>query len=129
VNATITGLDAATNAADIFRAATTATYYRLAEIFDALGPTIPPLAHVIVSGGVLQSPASLRILADCLGRDIRVSAELESSLRGAAIYALERFGRDVDPLPLGRNVRHRPSLTQKHCERRRRQTELERLLS
>jgi gluconokinase len=129
VPATITGFAAATDAADIFRAATTATYYRLAEIFDALAPALPRVDEVIVSGGVLKSPASLRILADCVGRDIRMSAELESSLRGAAIHTLDRLGYKVDPLPVGRIVRHRPALAKKHHERRERQAGLERLLS
>jgi gluconokinase len=129
VGGTITGMTAVTSAAEIFRAATTATYYRLAEIVDALDPAGTRVEEVIVSGGVLKAPASLRILADCLGRDIQICHELESSLRGAALHALTFLGHEIAPLRRGRVVAHRPAITAEHRLRRQRQIDLERLLS
>jgi gluconokinase len=120
---TFAGLTHVTSAADIYRAVTTATYYRLADILEAL----PPAEEIIVSGGVLKSKASLEILADCLGRDIHVCRELESSLRGAAIFALTKLGYKVPPIRAGKLVRHNPALAEKHRARRGKQRALERL--
>jgi sugar (pentulose or hexulose) kinase len=77
----------------------------------------------------LQSPASIRLLADALGRDLRVSAEPEASLRGAAVYVLEALECRVDPLRQGKIVRHDPVLAEKHHVRRACQIALEDLLS
>ena len=125
---TITGLTAATTATDILRAATTSTYYRLAQILDELNRSLGETSGIIVSGGVLHSPAALAILADCLGQDLRICGELESSLRGAAIHALEKIGCEAKPLLPGRLVRHQPALSARHRERRRQQEDLEKRL-
>lgn len=126
---TIIGLRPVTSATDILRATTTSVFYRLALIVDQLEVALGRADEIIVSGGILHSPASLVILADSLGRDIRVCREMESSLRGAAIYALEHLGHEVTPLRAGKLVRHRPALAAKHRERRARQDELERQLT
>ncbi|MEP6822725.1 MAG: gluconokinase, partial [Chthoniobacterales bacterium] len=122
----ITGLTPAIQARDLLRAGMTASFYRLAAILDQLEPATE--SEVIVSGGVLHAPASLAILADCLGRDIRISRELESSLRGAAVYALEQIGYQPTPLRPGRIVRCRPEFAALHRERRTKQEDLERRL-
>ena len=126
VRGTIAGLTPATTAADILRAATTSTFYRLADIYDQL--KVDSTAEVIVSGGILHSPASLKILADCLGRNFRVSRELESSLRGAAVHALEDLAYEVKTPRPGRTVHHRAKLAKAHRLRRAQQHELERRL-
>ncbi len=122
---TIAGFTAATSAEEILRATTTATYYRLAEILAALPG---PCHEVIVSGGVLHSRGSLEILADAIGHDLRISSEMESSLRGAAVLALEKLGHEPKALPPGDLVRHRPALAAAHALRRQEQTELEQRL-
>lgn len=122
----ITGLTPATRATDLLRAGTTAIFYRLAQILEAL--TSAPAPEVIISGGVLHSPASLAILADCLGQDIRVCTELESSLRGAAILALNKLGYATAPLRSGRLIRHEPVFAARHHIRRAQQIDLERRL-
>lgn len=129
LHGTISGLTPTTAAADILRAATTSTYYRLADIVDRIESAAGGVEQVIVSGGILKSPASLPILADCLGRDIHVCRELESSLRGAAIHALEQLGYAVSTLRAGRKIRHQPNLAGKHRARRERQSALETQLS
>ncbi|MFL6529880.1 MAG: gluconokinase [Chthoniobacterales bacterium] len=125
----IVGLRPVTSAADIIRATTTSVFYRLAAIVDEIEVALGRADEIIVSGGILHSPASLAILADSLGRDIRICVEMESSLRGAAIYALEHLGHEVTPLRRGKLVRHRPALAAKHRERHARQEQLERQLS
>ena len=61
---------------------------------------------IIVSGGIGQSPASLQILADSLGRDLEVCADQEASLRGAAVHALERLGHKIAAPKFQRRIRH-----------------------
>ncbi|HEY0369118.1 MAG TPA: FGGY family carbohydrate kinase [Chthoniobacterales bacterium] len=121
----ILGLRPTTSAADILRATTTSVFYRLAAIIERM----PRANEAIVSGGILHSPASLAILADALGRDIRICAEMESSLRGAATHGLQHLGFETAPLPRGKVIRHQPALAAKHRERRARQEELERALT
>jgi gluconokinase len=125
----IVGLSQATSSPQIFRATTCAVFYRLGTILDLIESATSRAEEVIVSGGILKSPASLRLLADAIGRDIRISPEPEASLRGAAVYALEQIGCEVTPLRKGKLVRYRPALFAKHRLRRERQAALEKVLS
>jgi gluconokinase len=125
----IVGLNQSTDAAAIFRATMSATFYRLADILESLEQTSSRADQIIVSGGILHSSPSLRLLADSLGRDIWVSAEKEASLRGAAVYVLEKLGYAATPLPTPKLVRHDRALAKKHSIRRERQAALEITLS
>jgi gluconokinase len=126
----IAGLAQTTTAADIFRAVTTSTYYRLADILAEIEKALGTAASdVVVSGGVLRSPASLKLLADCLGRDIHVSGQMESSLRGAAIHAIQQLGGTVAPLAAERLVRHNAVRAEQHRSGRERQRTAERMFS
>jgi gluconokinase len=125
----IVGLNQSTDAAAIFRAAMCATFYRLADILELLEQTSGRAKQIIVSGGILRSKPSVRLLADSLGRDICVSAEKEASLRGAAVYVLEKLGYATTPLPKPKVIRHNPILGAKHRTRRERQAALESALS
>jgi gluconokinase len=124
----IMGLNQTTSAAQILRATTCSVFYRLGTILDLVERAAGPAKEVTVSGGILHSPRSLRLLADAIGRDLRVSSEPEASLRGAAVYALERLGYKLATLRKGRLVRHHPALAIKHRARRERQAALESLL-
>lgn len=124
----IVGLSQASSAAEILRGATCAVYYRLGEILDLIERATGPAKAVIVSGGILRSTPSLRLLADALGRDLQISREAEASLRGAAVYVLEQIGCKPVPLRGARTVRHIPALAAKHRLRRERQIALERTL-
>ena len=125
----IIGLSQTSSAAQIFRAITCAVFYRLAEILDLVEGVAGRGKEIIVSGGILHSAASLRLLADALGRDISVSSQAEASLRGAAVYVLEKLGRRSAPLPKPKLVRHDRSLAKNHRLRRERQAALEQRLS
>lgn len=116
--AVIRGIHQSTSAGDIFAAATCATFYRLACITELLEVPFGRAQEIIVSGGILRSPASVRLLSDCLGRNIHVSAEMESSLRGAAVYALRQLGFEPQRLARGALVRCRPRLAKEHRLRR-----------
>ena len=126
---TIVGLNQSTDAAALFRAAMCATFYRLADILELLEQNAGRARQIVVSGGILRSKPSLRLLADSLGRDISVSAQKEASLRGAAVYVLEKLGHAPAPLPEPKVIRHNADLAAKHRMRRQRQALLETTLS
>jgi len=129
LDGTIVGLTQSTDAAQIFRATTCAVFYRLAEILHLMEKAGGRAKQIIVSGGILKSPASLELLADALGRDVGVSREAEASLRGAAVYVLEKLGYEAAALPKAKLVRHDPALARMHRLRRENQVALEKLLS
>jgi hypothetical protein len=58
-----------------------------------------------------------------------ISPESEASLRGAAVYVLEKLGHNAAPLRKARIVRHDRSLARKHCLRREQHVALEKMLS
>jgi gluconokinase len=125
----LVGLTQASNADRILRATTCAVFYRLGEILDLVEKATGPAREIIVSGGILHSAASLRLLADALGRDLCVSSQAEASLRGAAVYVLEKLGCKVVPLRKAKSVRYDRALAKKHRIRRKQQVILEKLLS
>jgi gluconokinase len=125
----IHGLIQTSSAADLLHAATAAVCHRLAEILNQLENAIGRAKRVVVSGGIQQSPASLQILADSLGRDLDVCADQEASLRGAAVHALEQLGAKIPRPKCGKRIRHRPAQAIQAREQRARQEEFENLLS
>ena len=128
----ISGLTQNTTALDLLQATTEAVYHRLALIADlSLGksPT-----KIIVSGGVLKSEGLLQRLADVLGREIHPSLEPEASLRGAAVYALEKMGHDIEscdaPESTARTVvRPRARFARAYVMQRARQQSLEQAMT
>jgi gluconokinase len=128
IRGAIIGLSQTSSAAQIFRATTCAVFYRLAEILDLVEGAAGNAKEIIVSGGILHSAASLRLLADALGRDISVSSQAEASLRGAAVHVLEKLSRNPAPLPKPKLVRHDRGLAKSHRLRRQQQAGLEQTL-
>jgi gluconokinase len=124
----IDGLSQTTTANQIARATATAVFYRISQILDRLEISLGKMRRIIVSGGILQSPASVKLLADAIGRNLEISSEPEASLRGAAVYALNRLGIKVKTARSGKIVRHKRALASLHHERRERQIRMERLV-
>jgi gluconokinase len=89
----ISGITQRTTALDILQAATEATYFRIARIADLLFAGKADKPALIVSGGIQHSPSSLRRIANILDQPVHPNDEPEASLRGAAIYALEKLGK------------------------------------
>lgn len=121
----IVGLTQSTTAADLLRATTGAVCHRLADILDALASVSGPVKKIVVSGGILRSPASLQILANSLGREIEICREQEASLRGAAVHALERGGHKISASKPGVRIRPDREAAALACAARARQQMLE----
>jgi gluconokinase len=118
----IVGLTQSTSALDVLLATQEAVFQRLAQIAEQL-----PARRFVISGGIQKSPAELQLLADVLGRPVIACSEPEASLRGAAVFVLEKLGVAV-PLPsAGRVISPRLRFSRHYMVARRRQVELEKL--
>ena len=126
----VQGISLHTSALDLLQAITEATYQRLALIAEMVLQTEkdknPP--RFIVSGGIQRSASALQRLADALGHPVYPNDDPEASIRGAAIFALEKLGLPVEPLPLPKAVKNRARWSKAYADARVRQTELERRL-
>ncbi len=124
---TVTGITQSTSAADLYQAITEATYHRLATIIERI-PGDTKHLRFIVGGGIQKSPVSFQRLADVTGRTLIACDEPETSLRGAAIFALESLG--LKPAAIGgRTVKPRPRHAAAYAAERQRLAKLESLLS
>src|SRR6185369_6277381 len=89
----IFGLSQKTKPIEIVRATLESIAYRFALIARALD-RVAPGATIFASGNALRSsPAWLQIIADVLGRPLMFGGTAESSIRGAALLALEAVGK------------------------------------
>jgi gluconokinase len=123
LHGTIVGLKNSSSALDILQATREAVFQRLAQIAELL-----PIRKFVISGGIQKSPADMQRLADVLGHSLVVCSEPEASLRGAAVFALEKLGVVVSPPPTGRVIRPRLQFTRQYIVARRQQRRLEELL-
>lgn len=95
----IGGMTAATGAVEIARAWLEASAREMADALDAVEAAFGPADEVVAGGGALNaSPAWTRIVADALGRPLRLAPHDEPTLRGAALLALERIGAIEDAM-------------------------------
>lgn len=125
---TLLGLNQSTTALDLLLACTEATYHRLAQIMELLPLPGPGAARFIVSGGIQRSPEAVRRMADVLGRPLLPSVEHEASLRGAAVFALEKSGCVPAAAAVEKAVRPRPEAARSYRLARQRQARLEQVL-
>lgn len=109
-NGAITGLSMATEPEDILHAAMEAVALRFALISHRIERSLPHSGErrvVATGGGLLNSPAWTRMMADALGRPVTASGVEEASSRGAALLAAERLGGEPieeTAAPLGETV-------------------------
>jgi gluconokinase len=88
--AAVVGMNLDTTGVEIIRAGLEAIAYRFTLITERLPVFVPEDAEIVATGGALRSsPVWAQIVSDVLGRPVRLSAEPESSSRGAALVALE----------------------------------------
>jgi gluconokinase len=123
LHGTIVGLKNSSSALDILQATREAVFQRLAQVAELL-----PIRKFVISGGIQKSPADMQRLADVLGHNLIVCSEPEASLRGAAVFALEKLGVTVPSPPAGRVIRPRLRFSRQYIVTRRRQRRLEDLL-
>jgi gluconokinase len=91
--AAFAGVRLAHSGLDFMQAGMEAVAYRLALLRRRLRHAVPEAADIVASGGAIRgSPAWAQLLADVLGEPIRVTADAETSSRGAALLALEAAG-------------------------------------
>jgi gluconokinase len=124
----IIGITHATTAIDLIQAITEASYQRLARIAELVLTEEKTAPKFIVSGGIQRSPQSIQRLSDVLGQPLYPNDEMEASIRGAAIYALEKLGFPIPELKLGKPIKPRTTFAKQFAERRERQRKLEALL-
>jgi len=124
----IIGITHSTSGLDLFQAITEATYQRIAQIADVLVSHIGETPKFLVSGGIQHSESALQRLADVLNQPLFPNPEPEASIRGAAVFAMERLKMPVAPLPETRVLLPRAEFAHRYAEARASQTKLERLL-
>lgn len=121
----ILGFQAGTTAMDILQATTEAVYYRIARIANLLGESH---LRFIVAGGIQHSASAMERLANILDSPVFAAREPEASLRGAAVFALEKIGAKVSSETTGKVFEPNPEVAEIYREERRRHEELERAL-
>ncbi|MGW1954795.1 FGGY family carbohydrate kinase [Streptomyces sp. NPDC001920] len=91
LRAELTGVCLESTKADLIRATCEGIGFAARHCLEAAGLT----GSLAVCGGGTRSPAWMRLLADVLGRPLRV-VEGEVGARGAVLAAASRFGLDLD---------------------------------
>ncbi|KOG32417.1 FGGY-family carbohydrate kinase [Streptomyces resistomycificus] len=91
LRAELTGVSLESTPADLIRATCEGIGYAARHCLEAAGLT----GSLAVCGGGTRSPAWMRLLADVLGRPLRV-VEGEVGARGAVLAAAERYGVALD---------------------------------
>jgi gluconokinase len=91
--ATLAGLGPDTDSAAVYRAILESIAHGFAAIDDQLSGMLGAPPTVTASGGALAlSPLLPQVLADALGRDLRIAPRYEASRHGAAVLALQASG-------------------------------------
>jgi len=125
----ILGLNLHTSALDLLQAITEATYHRIAQIAELVieGEKAPP--KFLVSGGIQHSREAMQRLANVLGHPIHANPEPEASIRGAAVFVLEKLKLPIADLKVARPIRAKPKIAALYAEERKRQAKLEAFLT
>ncbi len=124
----ILGISQSTTAIDLLQAITEATYHRIAQIAESLTSQTATQPKYFVSGGIQHSHSALQRLADILNQPLYPNPEPEASIRGAAVFAMEKLGLPIEPLPVLAPLRPRKAIAERYAADRARQATLEHLL-
>lgn len=122
------GLRQSTTALEMLQAITEATYHRIARIHELVVADEKTPPKLIVSGGIQKSASSMARLANVLGHNVYANDEAEASLRGAAVYALEKLGFPIPEVKLSNPVKPQLKYQRIYREEREKQRRLEELL-
>jgi gluconokinase len=126
---TVIGLRQHTSALDLLQATTEAVFYRLASIRNLILAQEPAEPRILVSGGIQHSPGAMQRLADCLGQPVYANPEPEASIRGAAVFVIEKLGWQPQPLALPAALRPRRKYAPLHAHQREKQERLEQVMA
>lgn len=121
----IHGITQHTTSIDLLQAITEATYHRIARIAELVLATEKTVPKFIVSGGIQRSPVAMQRLADVLGQTIYPNDEMEASIRGGAIFALEKLGYPSPEAEVGKPVKPRVKYAKLYAAEREKQRALE----
>jgi len=121
----IHGLRQHTSALDLLQAITEASYHRLARIAELVLAGEKTAPKLIVSGGIQRSATALQRLADVLGQAVHPNDEMEASIRGAAIFALEKLGVILPAPAIAKAVKPRLTYARLYAAEREKQRALE----
>lgn len=124
----VLGMTQHTTSLDLLQAITEGTYHRLAIIAELLMQDEPAAPKILVSGGIQKSRSSMQRLADVMNLPLYANPEPEASIRGAAVFALEKLGATVPDLKAGAAIRPRKKFAGLYVEERARHKALEKLL-
>jgi len=89
---TMYGLTADHGFGHMARALLEAIAYDLKSIINLMDRRIATLPHILLTGGLSRSPVIPQLLADVLGREIRIPEQNEGSIAGAAILGFKGLG-------------------------------------
>jgi gluconokinase len=128
IQGTIMGIKQSTTGLDLLQAVTESTYHRLALIAELLILKRGTIPRFFVSGGIQNSATALQRLADVLDHPVFPNPEPEASIRGAAIFVMEKLGIPVTPLPEASPLTPRPEVALAYSKARQKQKTLERQL-
>ena len=128
IRGAILGITQATSALDLLQAVTEATYHRLALIADTLIFKTGVTPKFLVSGGIQHSLSAMQRMADVLHYPVYANPEREASIRGAAIYAMEKLQLPITPLPKTEPILPREPLAKRYHLARQKQKALEEIL-
>lgn len=121
----IHGICQHTTAVDLLQAITEASYQRIARIGEMVFAAESKPPKLIVSGGIQRSEVALQRLADVLGRPVCPNDEMEASVRGAAIFAMEKLSMPLPATAVGRPVKPRARVARLYANAREQQRILE----
>lgn len=122
---TVVGLRQHTTALDLLQASTEAVFYRIASIGELVLAAEERAPKFLISGGIQNSPGAMQRMADALGQPIYANPEPEASIRGAAVFAIEKLGLQPSPVKLPPPIRPRKNFAVLHAAARHRQEALE----
>lgn len=125
----ILGITQATSAIDILQALTEGTYHRLALIAEMLTKKTGEVEKFLVSGGIQSSKSAMQRLANVMNHPMHPNPEAEASIRGAAVFVLEKLGLPIVSLNKSRPIRPQKKAALEYRQDREKISKLERLLT
>ncbi|SFB73159.1 FGGY family carbohydrate kinase [Tropicimonas isoalkanivorans] len=89
------GLDA--EPTDMVQAVLEGIAFRTAEVVRSMDAFVPIGQRISIDGGMTRNPWFCQFVADCLGREVRISRQAELTAVGTAILAAEAVGLRIEP--------------------------------